>query len=432
MKHFIRLEELLCEPDRLTYKFSSSLEVFNQKSFFIEYDRDISDAPESIRTVPFAAVMAPIAQATGAELILPSLDEEFAKSLDRCGEYFKKWFSKKWLFTSRLDAPLVRNEFTPDRYAMLFSGGLDSLATYIRHKDKQPLLFTVLGADIPLSHNTFIQLCKEKLEDFARKENVSIRYIRTDVREMLDSESLKRYAGNWYGDVAHGLMLSSLIAPATYDTVKSLMLASCSHRPNCRYTCGSQKELIQEISWGGTSVENDNHELNRCEKIRTYLKQDPRYYSYIRVCWMQFQSLNCSRCEKCLRTICELLMNNIDPARCNFIIDADTLPQLKKRMLKEYYFFFRGESALDFWRTIQEDIRIDEIEDRYGAREFFRWFSGFEKIKQRQNPILLHLSSEWMNTRTVAAKPVKNLYNRFKKIREEALLMKRDPVKAQA
>ena len=46
-------------------------------------------------------------------------------------------------------------------------------------------------------------------------------------------------------------------------------------------------------------------------------------------------------------------MNNIDPVLCNFIMTDQTLPELKKKMLKEYYFFCRGESALDFWRTIQ-------------------------------------------------------------------------------
>ncbi len=393
MKHVIRLEKTLCEENRLTYKFSSSLKVFNQKSFFIEYDRPIENPVESINSIPFAAVMAPIAWATGAELILPELDKDYALSLERCTEHFKKWFSKKWSFKTRLDAHLVKNTFAPTRHAMLFSGGLDSMTTYLHHKDKNPRLFTIFGADIPLSRQTFIESYKNKLKSFATSENTSIESIHTDVREIWNLDHLKPYSKNWYGEVAHGLLLSALVAPVAYDSVKTLMLASCSHRAGCVYTCGSEKDLVRQIQWAGTGVVADNHHLSRAEKILTYLKSQPKYYSQLRVCWMQFESLNCGKCEKCLRTICELLINNIDPALCNFKMTTDTLSDLKKRILNDYYIFFGGESALDYWRTIQEKISLVTLEDQYGSRAFFSWFLKFKKIKARQNPVLSRLFS---------------------------------------
>lgn len=404
MKHFISLDEMLCTEDKITYKFSSSLDVFQKNGFFIRYDRPIQKSAESLNVVPFAAVMAPIGWATGAKLVLPALDEEFALSLERCSHYFKKWFSEDWSFASSILAPRVRNTFSPDRPALLFSGGLDSMTTYIRHKEKNPILFTIFGADIPLAQHAFIEQCKKQFDAFARMENVPLHYIYTDMRDALRLDKLKTYCKNWYGDVAHGLMLLSLAAPSSSHEVQTLMAASCSHRAGACYPCGSEKDLIQEIRWAHTGVESDNHGVDRLGKIRNYLKKNEKYYPYLRVCWQQFEDWNCSRCEKCLRTICELLLNNIDPALCHFHIDNETLPRLKKEMLNRYDFFFRGENALDFWRTIQENVCLHDLADRYGAVEFFEWFSDFEKIKKRQHPLALHFFGALIDARNLASK----------------------------
>lgn len=38
---------------------------------------------------------------------------------------------------------------------LLFSGGVDSLASYIRHREKKPNLIMIWGADIPISQEGF-------------------------------------------------------------------------------------------------------------------------------------------------------------------------------------------------------------------------------------------------------------------------------------
>lgn len=50
---------------------------------------------------------------------------------------------------------------------------------------------------------------------------------------------------------------------------------------------------------------------------------------------------------------------------------------------------------------------MDEIENRYGARDFFQWFAGFDKVDKRQNPFLLHVSS-WVICLRSWAGQVKN------------------------
>lgn len=410
MRDTIRLRRLNCDGNRLSFEFDTSLKFFKSREFFIEYNRPIPPSDESILAIPFAAVMAPIAWATGAELEMPSLDSDFAASLAEGQEYFKKWFPKKWAFGGTLKTRFVPNCATGLRPGMLFSGGVDSLTTYAAHREEGLRLFTIFGTDIPLAETGFISLCRQKFDAFAEAEKADLIYIRSNVRDILDLKRLKRFvSGCWYTEVAHGLMMASLTVPISYPDTGTLYVASCSHRPGGHYSCGSERELIEKMRWAGSGILNDRNELNRMKKI-AFLKSHPELYRYLRVCWSQFSALNCGKCEKCLRTICELLANNVDPALCNFSVNNDTLASLKKRMIRSYHFFFRSDSGLDFWRCIQEEADWKQIEDRYGAREFFRWLSGFDRIRQPRNPLVSRLVSSYLTFRhgiSHAVRPLK-------------------------
>lgn len=403
----INLDKVNCEKNRLNYEFSSSLSVFKKKSFFIEYDTDISSTPESIRNIPFAAIMLPIAWATGAELNIPSLDKEYMEHLPKCSEYFKKWFSKSWSFNSSLRTRAVKNYTQPSEYALLFSGGLDSMTAYIRNEDKKPQLFMIFGADIPLSSRDFIETCKKNYLEFATKQKVIVHFINTTILEILNHKELEKYAKSWWGDISHGLILTSLVAPQGYSNIKTLFLASCISSSD--YPGGSQPEIIDNIQWAKTNVELVNVGLTRGEKIERYLKEREVLYKYLRVCWKQFNVINCSECEKCLRTICDLLAHNIDPAKCNFKINDQTLSYLQRKLTKRYYTFIRSECLRDFWRNIQESIQTEKLEDLYGSKDFFLWLSTFEPLKRRLNPALLRIYSGLMTSKELLNRTMSSL-----------------------
>ena len=394
MNHYISLTSIKTEGNILKYDFISSLNVFKKRSFFIEYREPIQHSLDSINAIPFAAIMAPISWAAGANLSIPALDADYVQSLEDSSHFWRKCFGNTWSFQGRLMTNSVReSSFAPTKTGMLFSGGLDSLTSYIRHRNEKPELFTVIGADFPYSHGSFTNMCKAKLFDrLARQEGISLNYIYTDIGEVLDFKKLKAYAPNWYGAVLHGLMLTSLVAPLTHHYLKTLLVASCSHKPDTDYPCGGEPEVIRSLRWANTRVLDDLHELNRSQKIGTYLKNEADFHSYLRVCWSQFKELNCSKCEKCLRTICEILLNNMDPNRLNFKVTEQTLPALKKRISGHYNLFFRGnEMVLNFWRSIQESINPDKVQDLYGSKEFFTWLATFDGLKRKNGKLLQSL-----------------------------------------
>jgi hypothetical protein len=160
-------------------------------------------------------------------------------------------------------------------------------------------------------------------------------------------------------------------------------------------------------------VRPDNYNLQRPKKIASFFKDHEELYPYLRVCWRQFKSLNCSQCEKCLRTICDLLVNNIDPALCNFHIDSATLPALRRKISKRYYFFFRDEGTLEFWRAIQDNIDLNDLKDMYGSKEFFTWLSNFSKMNEKQSKVIASAVSAYLNFRCALGKAKENIVSSF-------------------
>lgn len=386
---YIKLQNVIREKNCFTFEFDTSLKCFTKKSFFVDYGDTAINAPESIINIVFAAVMVPVCWATGAELSLPVLDEAYLKSLKDCKPFFEKWKRGQWAFNEKINTLPEKNACDSDKCGMLFSGGLDSLTTYIKHKEKKPELFTVFGADIPLSKKQFIEFYKKHLFEFADFQHTPIHWIMTDIREVCSNKKMAKYAYDWYTQVSHGMLLTSLTAPIGHKTIREFIIAS-SHYGPFDYMCGSDIELDSHIRWANTKVCYDNAEYMRHEKIIHFLKGHEEFYKHLRVCWSQFDRLNCGKCEKCLRTMVELLANNIDPQACNFPIDENTLNKLRKKFEAWHsrYRFFSPESRV-YWREIKASVNLSQVEDRYGALAFFKWLKNFSIIEKRPNPIIL-------------------------------------------
>jgi hypothetical protein len=388
----IQLERLTREDQTLRYEFSSTLPYFRRNDFFIRYEGLPPDCPQSLQSVPFAALMAPIAAASGAELILPSLDAEFAGAIYDVRAHWAKTFPNWAVDRFRLTAQLVRNDASAPEgsTAMLFSGGLDSLSVYIQNRDAKPHLFAIFGADIPLDRKEFIDDCRSKLFDpFAAAEKVGITYLFSNIREALRERKLQHFAANWYATAQFGLLLTGMTAPVCHGRFKKLVLASCSHREDDPMPCAADPAIIRNVRWSTTRVEDHLHDVRRVQKVSGYLAKRPEMLQYLRVCWEQFDRLNCGKCKKCLRTICELLVGGVDPAQANFHIDDRTLPELKRRLMDEFHVFFKCDTAaLNFWREIQDAIVPSLLNDRYGSREFFLWMSGYERLRRNESPAL--------------------------------------------
>ena len=378
MKDYIRLKEVQVGPRRIDYRFESSLRFFDRDTFSVWYDQDFQAPSAGIAVLPFAAVMAPFMWMMGADLEMEVIDEGYADSLQKARDYYHGWFSKKWSFAGALKADLQKNETAGEGEGVLYSGGLDALTAYIRNRDAKPELFSFFGADVPLKQTKLVEACRKSFKEFASIEGVRHWSIESDFWTLFDHKKLKRWTNNWWGETCHAMVLAAITAPVSYRRLKRLWIASSHVAGSVDYGWGSDYSLDNHLHWGSTRMEEDSPYIERFDKMR-YFKDYPEYHRFLRVCytWWNWSGneINCGRCEKCYRTICELLLNGVDPMVCNFHPSEKIFADIKSALEKShvyYTFFDGGPAAVGFWKEIQEAAFKDLGLDRCGSHDFFR------------------------------------------------------------
>jgi len=388
-KH-IRIERLKVLKNRLSFfKSSYSKNVqkyFLSNQFFVEYDKDIHNVSKSILYIPAVSTLIPVAWAVGADIYVEELDKTYLESLGKVQQVMKDWYPNLPFSTNIHVDKVVPNSFSNNRYGLLFSGGLDSTASYIRHKSKKLDLIMVCGVDIPLDEEKLWRKAKDKYEDFANQENVEISFIKTNARQCTNERLLREEFGRyltdstWWGGFHHGIFYLGLCAPLSVKHVGTILIAA-SYTREFQYPWGSHPLVDNRISWADVRVLHDAYEVSRQEKIRHVLNncvRNSRHYPHLWVCTIDrprsFRGFNCGKCEKCSRTITGLVLENIDPNKCGFNIDNKFFDFLKQNLSR----FIRGEDQVFMWKDIQRHIPKVINHNLHDSKEFFEWFKNFD------------------------------------------------------
>jgi hypothetical protein len=110
------------------------------------------------------------------------------------------------------------------------------------------------------------------------------------------------------------------------------------------------------IRWGSLAVANDGVELGRQGKadlVARYAAETRRFFT-LRVCYSEVnKDLNCGRCEKCYRTIMNLVLANQDPRAFGIPFSLDTYSNLFRALA-------RAHSSTAFrliWKEISDRAR---------------------------------------------------------------------------
>ena len=111
------------------------IKFFEANQFYAEYSTSIQDVPEEILIIPFLAAVLPIAWANHAEIYVDVVDEIFLESMKTYKKALQKMYPKLRLGGRLIMKHTAKHHlsFQSKKNMMLFSGGVDSLATYIRH-----------------------------------------------------------------------------------------------------------------------------------------------------------------------------------------------------------------------------------------------------------------------------------------------------------
>lgn len=365
---------------------------FFADTLYIDYDEDVSDVPESLLVTPFVASIIPLMWATNTVMWVKDIDKTFYYSIIDLHNAYQRLYSHFPLKGNLIAANLVDNTFSAERDALLlFSGGLDANCTYVRIKEKNPLLFNIQGwyktrESVDFAADADIR----DINSFAKRENLDFSFAKSNfavvVSENMWTKKIRpAFGDSWWHGFNHSMAFISIAIPIAFKhKIKTIYIASSV--PMGEFcTCASHVTTDSEFKYAtiGTCI-HDGSELVRQGKVRTvveYQKTTGKPYP-IRVC--SFNDHNCCECEKCFRTVLGLVAEAVDIKDFGFYID---------KPLKEYWqdvmyrraglMSFRSEKVLH-WPYIK--VRMEEnysnLSDEY--KEFVDWFLTFDFDKAKK------------------------------------------------
>jgi len=213
--------------------------------------------------------------------------------------------------TQGFEPPLPRS---PQRAASFLSGGVDGLTTLRSNRLDFPLdppasiqdCFLVHGIDIggyealDRKKENF-ELAVASLSELARSAKVTLIPVYMNLRYLDDSDQL-------FSMESHGAVLAA-IAHAFSRRVTIALIASTSNILELT-PWGSHPLLDPNYSSAEVCIQHDGARLTRLEKVGLIADWDAVLQT-LRSCYNPFRPddvLNCAKCEKCIRTMTELLV----------------------------------------------------------------------------------------------------------------------------
>jgi hypothetical protein len=381
----IRVIDVSANGNEVSFRLSYSMPLKKfllDENFFVRYDNHVETAriPQSILAIPVVSMIAPIAWAVGADVEIDALDETYLRSLNTIRKVLTEWYPRFSTSGTLNVRNVVRNQFGGTRTGLLFSSGLDSLASYSMHKDEKPDLIPVWARDPQLHEGEKWACVMATAQWLGKRDGVASAQIKTDLTYINDPLiSLEFGLKSWYADVAHGLLLLSVSAPITAARDIGRVLIASGTPPDQLAPWGSHPAIDNNVSWARVTVAHDGLDMSRQEKIRYLCAEDPECLTKLKVC--HFHPLNCGMCEKCFRTIAGLCIAGIDPRNCGFKVDDKTLSNVKRSIVTGRMAASKGQ--LGDWVDMQRFLTEEPGPDVIGSREFLTWLRGYDFSRYR-------------------------------------------------
>jgi len=199
--------------------------------------------------------------------------------------------------------PVASRRSSPGRVGAFFSGGVDSFFAFLKNRDEVTDLIFIHGFDIPLDRVDLRRRAAESVDTVAAQFGVGVVHIETNLKPFLNTFV------NW-GLTGHGVAIATighLLAPI----FERLYIASSVHYGDL-FPWGTHPLL--DPLWSSEVLEFVHHgcAARRIEKVEFIAGFDAALKN-LRVChWglgLEFDAEsapNCSRCEKCIRTMVSL------------------------------------------------------------------------------------------------------------------------------
>ena len=402
---------------------------FRANRMLVHYPFDSIDIPESVLVVPFVANVLPIVWMANAKLIVPMLDEAFSNCIPNVKIGYETMYPNVHFRGEVVVGSIQKNiGVAATKSAMFYSGGVDSVDTFVRHIDELPDLLTVWGSDIKYDNKDGWDIVHSVVEHTARRFKCAEYVIRSEFRECVNEAVLTSDFGailhdGWWHGVQHGLGLLGHVAPLAYvNGYKKMYIASTF--TTTAITCASSPLTDNQVRFVDCQVYHDGFECTRQNKIENVVKysKENKISFPLHVCWRSQTGENCCVCEKCLRTLTALLSIGADPDAYGFVGYRKSFDVAKnKRTIRKSLFDDRqvGNNA-EFWAQISDALKKVTVNDSAFPEEtirFVKWVRDFD-FRNKKNwdlPIDIIVRQKMCRIRRAAFKLIDIVLLRRKK-----------------
>jgi len=292
----------------IKYSFRMNKKIY---SFYVKYFQYLENPYLGIEGVVSLFVPRSLLKGAIIKSNVP-VDYEFYQNIKKIYNFYPK--NKKNKGGLRLNLPIKQNEKldgennnddnnddnNDKRQAMTtFTLGVDSFYTLIKEYDQIDTLLYIDGFDIDIQKKQLFNVVKNKLIEAGNDYNKKIIFSETNLRNIFNK--IKDKTGFAWGKYFHGPAIFCVFY-GLINNYKSLYIPSS--------VASSEKQL-----WGTAwHIDNfysssnfniiHNGDVNRVEKIKFLIENDNKFLDHLRVCFLNPKdAYNCSRCEKCLRTM---------------------------------------------------------------------------------------------------------------------------------
>lgn len=242
------------------------------------------------------------AMKSGTDLVIKDdvISKKLLAGLNTAQDILTKWYPTDLHRINIIAKKTSDKRFNGQRDMVLscFTGGVDSFHTLLKNKDKITHLLYVHGYDIPLQETEFRKKVSSHLHKVAKKVNKELIEVETNAREFTDYVGATYWGPYFYGPAiaSVGLMLAG--------DVRDFLVPSCQSYADLSPRAS---HVLLDYLWSTEdfNVIYDGAEASRTEKV-AYIAHNNIVKDHLRVCWQSNDDYNCSKCEKCLRTMVSL------------------------------------------------------------------------------------------------------------------------------
>lgn len=330
------------QPNRLAYDYTVKgpwRKYFDKNCpMWVEYNQPVDQVPDSIAVLPLIGNVIVLASLMDADIYVDEIDKDFYECVEEFIAGYDDLMPEHVHFKHKdivhakkiVETPLSETE--REENLLFFSGGVDATFSLVSHLEEKPALVTIWGADIPWQNEAAWERSIRFNQKTAENHGLKLLTIHSNLRVSLNDANLEQFSMNlvhdWWWPAFHcNIAMMCLAAPIACGKRKKLYFAgsfSSQDREEWgNYIVASDPRIDNHVRFCGCRVIHDGYEACRHEKVKKICE----YYGpkkekpYIRVCYQSDTGKNCGKCEKCVRTMMSILLEDGDPREYGFQYD---------------------------------------------------------------------------------------------------------------